>query len=250
MLWTVRWEPRLQRYVRDPPDQQPFNFVWSAQYQVAMHQPETWGYVVFVDGGGEEEGGGSSGSVSGSGESGGDGGGGGGSSAAEQTAGAAVAEEAAAEAAAAAALALGRDPTWPARAWLMEVYTAQHARRRAGRGFARSAGQLAREDGVRPPPEGAGVFNATVEATSESFFAAASVAPPAPAPDAADAAGRGAGGGGDPCAPGRRAVAGGWRAADRPARLYVTTQGRLDLAFPGGDGSLERVPEEGGSKWC
>ena len=34
---------------KDPPGQAESNWVWSPQYQIAMHQPETWGYVQFAD---------------------------------------------------------------------------------------------------------------------------------------------------------------------------------------------------------
>lgn len=53
------------------------------------------------------------------------------------------------------------DPTWPARAWLMEVYTAQHARWREGKGFAKALGDLA----VAAPPSGSGVSGLKMEAT-------------------------------------------------------------------------------------
>ena len=32
-------------YVKDPPDQSENNWVWSPQWEVAMHKPEMWGYV-------------------------------------------------------------------------------------------------------------------------------------------------------------------------------------------------------------
>jgi hypothetical protein len=45
--WNVTWSEQQQRYVKEPPDQPGYNFVWSPQWQVQMHQPETWGYVQF-----------------------------------------------------------------------------------------------------------------------------------------------------------------------------------------------------------
>jgi hypothetical protein len=35
--------------LQDPPDQPGYNWVWSPQGQVQMHQPETWGYLQFSD---------------------------------------------------------------------------------------------------------------------------------------------------------------------------------------------------------
>jgi hypothetical protein len=43
----VTWSQGQQRWVKDPPDQPGYNFVWSPQWQVQMHQPETWGWVQF-----------------------------------------------------------------------------------------------------------------------------------------------------------------------------------------------------------
>ena len=31
VLWTVKWDPATKQYVRDPPNQEPYNFVWSPQ---------------------------------------------------------------------------------------------------------------------------------------------------------------------------------------------------------------------------
>lgn len=53
------------------------------------------------------------------------------------------------------------DPTWPARAWLMEVYTAQHMRWRDGKGFAKELSELA----VAAPPPASGVSDLKMEAT-------------------------------------------------------------------------------------
>jgi len=50
----------------------------------------------------------------------------------------------------------------------------------------------------------------------------------------------------DPCK-WSTALAGGWAAA-RAARMYVTEQGRLTLAFPG-DAATAYRPDRG-SKWC
>jgi hypothetical protein len=51
--YNVTWSEDQQRYVKQPPDQPGYNWVWSPQWQVAMHQPETWGYVQFEDTPGE-----------------------------------------------------------------------------------------------------------------------------------------------------------------------------------------------------
>ena len=45
--WMTRWSEELGRYVKDPPDQSESNWVWSPQYEIAMHKPELWGYVQF-----------------------------------------------------------------------------------------------------------------------------------------------------------------------------------------------------------
>lgn len=45
--WNVTWSEEQQRYVKEPPDQPGYNWVWSPQWQVQMHQPETWGFVQF-----------------------------------------------------------------------------------------------------------------------------------------------------------------------------------------------------------
>lgn len=45
--WNVTFSEQEQRYVKDPLDQPGYNFVWSPQWQVQMHQPETWGYLQF-----------------------------------------------------------------------------------------------------------------------------------------------------------------------------------------------------------
>jgi len=55
-LSRVQWEHRLVdgRYERAPVEGRGWkgedNWVWSPQGEVAMHQPETWGLVTFVDG--------------------------------------------------------------------------------------------------------------------------------------------------------------------------------------------------------
>lgn len=61
------------------------------------------------------------------------------------------------------------DPTWPARAWLMEVYTAQHTRWRNGEGFAKDFNQLA----VASPPTDSGVIDLKMEATEVRLAALA-----------------------------------------------------------------------------
>jgi hypothetical protein len=45
--WNVTWSAEQQQYVKEPADQPGYNFVWSPQWQVQMHQPETWGYLQF-----------------------------------------------------------------------------------------------------------------------------------------------------------------------------------------------------------
>lgn len=45
--YKVSWDSATQQYVKDPPDQREQNWVWSPQWQVAMHLPEFWGYVQF-----------------------------------------------------------------------------------------------------------------------------------------------------------------------------------------------------------
>jgi hypothetical protein len=45
--WNVTWSEGQQRWVKDPADQPGYNFVWSPQWQVQMHQPETWGWLQF-----------------------------------------------------------------------------------------------------------------------------------------------------------------------------------------------------------
>ncbi|KAG1657929.1 hypothetical protein FOA52_003008 [Chlamydomonas sp. UWO 241] len=45
--WRVRWDAEARVYVKDLPMQAEANWVWSPQYEVAMHKPETWGYVQF-----------------------------------------------------------------------------------------------------------------------------------------------------------------------------------------------------------
>lgn len=45
--YNVTWDDQQQRYIKDPADQPGYNFVWSPQWQVQMHQPETWGYLQF-----------------------------------------------------------------------------------------------------------------------------------------------------------------------------------------------------------
>lgn len=72
-----------------------------------------------------------------------------------------------------------------------------------------------------------------------SFIAFVSVPPPA----------EGSASGGGACSGGARAPGGGWAAAGRAARLYVTTEGRLGMDFPGEPG-LEHRPAEGGMRWC
>eukprot|EP00877_Chromochloris_zofingiensis_P000164 jgi/Chrzof1/10148/Cz04g30200.t1 len=47
--WNVTWNSTLMTYVKDPAEQPGYNWVWSPQYQVAIHQPESWGYVQFDD---------------------------------------------------------------------------------------------------------------------------------------------------------------------------------------------------------
>ncbi len=53
----------------------------------------------------------------------------------------------------------------------------------------------------------------------------------------------------NPCSA-EHAIGGGWAAADREARLYVSTDGRIAMGFPGGDGKLAFHPEHGSSRWC
>ena len=43
--WNVTWDPERGAYFKDPPDQNESNWVWSPQWEVAMHKPELWGYV-------------------------------------------------------------------------------------------------------------------------------------------------------------------------------------------------------------
>jgi len=31
VMWTVKWDGQLELYVKDPPVQDPYNFVWSPQ---------------------------------------------------------------------------------------------------------------------------------------------------------------------------------------------------------------------------
>ncbi|GBF90662.1 hypothetical protein Rsub_03234 [Raphidocelis subcapitata] len=187
VMWTVKWDAKAGRYAKDPPNQEPYNFVWSPQYQVAMHQPETWGYVQFE----------ADDVLSGSPPP-----------------------------------PFAPDPTWPARAFLMELADAQHRRWREAGAFATSLAAL----GLQPPPNATAVADVRIQATEVSFVASAAVPAPGGAPrDACTAA---------------RAVGGGWAAGDRPARLYITSEGRLTLAFPGGDGALAYAPAEGNSRWC
>uniref|UniRef100_A0A383VZY3 Carbohydrate-binding domain-containing protein n=1 Tax=Tetradesmus obliquus TaxID=3088 RepID=A0A383VZY3_TETOB len=97
--WNVTWDEQLQTYVKEPADQPGYNWVWAPQWQVQMHQPETWGYLQFSDAYAELHTLGSSNSDSSSG---------GGDSKARSCADEFVA-----------------DPTWPARALLMDVYHSQ-----------------------------------------------------------------------------------------------------------------------------
>ncbi|KAI8468084.1 MAG: hypothetical protein J3K34DRAFT_20730 [Monoraphidium minutum] len=136
VMWTVQWDDKLKKYVKDPPDQEPFNFVWSPQYQVAMHQPETWGYVQFEDQGALDP---------------------------------------------RPPPPFAPDPTWPARAYLMEIYAAQHRRWQLLGSFSDDLGEL----GVGSPRDGGAVRDVTVEVTSVSFVASASVPPPQPPAGAA-----------------------------------------------------------------
>lgn len=46
---VARGEEACEVLVQDPADQPGYNWVWSPQWQVAMHQPETWGYLQFAD---------------------------------------------------------------------------------------------------------------------------------------------------------------------------------------------------------
>jgi hypothetical protein len=90
---------RLLLLLQDPPDQPGYNWVWAPQWQVQMHQPETWGYLQFAQ---ATAGGSSSSSSSGDNSS---------SSSDSRPGG--CADE------------FQPDPTWPARALLMDVYYAQ-----------------------------------------------------------------------------------------------------------------------------
>lgn len=47
---------------------------------------------------------------------------------------------------------------------------------------------------------------------------------------------------------GSRAYGGGWAVTDRPARLLVTAEGRIDMFFPGGQSPYQ--PAQGGSQFC
>lgn len=55
--YNVTWSDQQQRYVKEPTDQPGYNFVWSPQWQVQMHQPETWGFLQFTDALGGQAGG-------------------------------------------------------------------------------------------------------------------------------------------------------------------------------------------------
>jgi hypothetical protein len=83
--------------LQDPPNQPGYNWVWAPQWQVQMHQPETWGYLQFSDMPAEQPAAGGSSS---------------GSSNRGSRAGSCADE-------------FRPDPTWPARALLMDVYYAQ-----------------------------------------------------------------------------------------------------------------------------
>ena len=75
-------------------------------------------------------------------------------------------------------------------------------------------------------------------APQATFIAFASVPPP---PGALDGVG--------PCGGEARMPGGGWAAAGLVARMYVTTEGRIGLDFPGNP-SLAHRPAEGGMRWC
>jgi len=115
----------------------------------------------------------------------------------------------------------------------MELYTAQHNHYQQHGAFATSLQALGIQN-LNP----AAVTDVNLQATDVSFVASAAVPPPTSSRGVKDG-----------CAAGR-AVGGGWPVGDRGARMYVGVDGRLVMAFPGGDGGLAYHPEHGGSRWC
>lgn len=109
-----------------------------------------------------------------------------------------------------------------------------HTRPQEHHAFAGSLEEL----GVSAPLDTRAVQDVRLSTTEVTFVVSASVPPPS--------SGRGTQ---DPCAA-PRAVAGGWAATDRPARLYVTQEGRIVTTWPGGDGRLGYRPAEGTSRFC
>lgn len=42
--WQATWDPASRQYTKVPGTRED-NWVWSPQWEVAMHKPELWGYV-------------------------------------------------------------------------------------------------------------------------------------------------------------------------------------------------------------
>jgi len=45
MVWNVTWSDAARGYVKAQGG--PYTLSWAAQYQVELHQPESWGYLQF-----------------------------------------------------------------------------------------------------------------------------------------------------------------------------------------------------------
>lgn len=152
--WRVEWDEGAGAYRKQPAEQQEDNWVWSPQWAIAMHQPETWGYLQFGP--------------------------------APQAAPAAPPGSAAVSSGSAGqqvAAALGPwpdgfrpDPCWPLRDWLMEVYYRQKARVEGAEdpGYAADLAAL----GLAPPPPG--VAQCVLLAATEASFLAAGQLPVGP----------------------------------------------------------------------
>eukprot|EP00195_Chlamydomonas_chlamydogama_P010478 CAMPEP_0202899086 /NCGR_PEP_ID=MMETSP1392-20130828/7420_1 /ASSEMBLY_ACC=CAM_ASM_000868 /TAXON_ID=225041 /ORGANISM="Chlamydomonas chlamydogama, Strain SAG 11-48b" /LENGTH=392 /DNA_ID=CAMNT_0049585183 /DNA_START=90 /DNA_END=1268 /DNA_ORIENTATION=+ len=142
--WAMRWDAASRTYVKEPPGQSEHNWVWSPQWEIAMHKPEYWGYVQFSD------------------------------KEATQLAGAGpTATEDTSVGAVGAVGAVGPDqfvpdPSWPIRSFLMEVYYAQKAHMEEQGCYASSLQEL----GLPTPPEDIG-SRALVQATEASFIGTA-----------------------------------------------------------------------------
>ncbi|KAL6745800.1 hypothetical protein V8C86DRAFT_2966537, partial [Haematococcus lacustris] len=152
--WRVEWDEGAGAYRKQPAEQQEDNWVWSPQWAIAMHQPETWGYLQFGPAP---------------------------PAAPADPPGSAAAPSGSAGQQVSAALGpwadgFRPDPCWPLRDWLMEVYYRQKARVEGADdpGYAADLAAL----GLAPPPPG--VAQCVLLAATEASFLAAGQLPVGP----------------------------------------------------------------------